>query len=66
MIKLGKDELQILQSLCEKNNVDPEYFHVLIDIKREYSYKSSARSNELRKEMEKHIHFWGNKIGDAK
>lgn len=66
MTKLGSEEIKILNKLCKESNVDPEFFHVLIQTKREFSYKSSARSNELRKELEKHINFWANKIGDAK
>ncbi|GFR37188.1 hypothetical protein PRECH8_04840 [Insulibacter thermoxylanivorax] len=58
MKNLGQEESRILADLCNTYNIKPEYLHTLIQIKREYSYKSSARANELRKEIENHIQVW--------
>lgn len=63
MIYLGNEEELLLEQLCEKHNVNPDHLRILIHIKRENSYKTSAKKNELRNEIEKHIELWARKKG---
>jgi hypothetical protein len=61
MNRIGAEEEQILKQLCNQHGVNPEYLNILILIKKEYSYKSSAKKNDLRNEIEKHIQLWAQK-----
>ena len=63
MNALGEEESKILQELCAKHNVNPDYLRVLILTKKEFSYKSSAKTNELRNEISKLVQLWARKNG---
>lgn len=65
MHKLGVEEEQILRHICNKHLVNPDYLRILIQLKKENSYKSSAKKNELKNEIEKHMKIWAkNEMGD--
>ncbi|WNR45125.1 DNA modification system-associated small protein [Paenibacillus roseipurpureus] len=67
MNRLGFDEEELLLELCDKYKVNPDHLRILIYLKKEYSYKSASKKNELRNEIEKHIELWSRpKAGDNK
>lgn len=58
MKRLTKDEEALLRSVCKKHAVDPDHLRTLLIIEREYSYKSTSRSNACRNELLKNIEVW--------
>jgi hypothetical protein len=58
MKRLGKDEEDLLRDVCKKHEVDPDHLRTLLIIEREFSYKSTSRSNACRNELMKNIEVW--------
>lgn len=58
MQKLNKEEETLLQNVCKNNNIDSKHLRVLLMIEREYSFKSTSRSQACRNEILKNIEVW--------
>jgi hypothetical protein len=58
MKRLSKDEEALLRDVCKKHKVDPDHLRTLLIIEREFSYKSTSRSNACRNELMKNIEIW--------
>ena len=58
MQKLSKEEETLLNNVCKKHEVNPKHLRVLVLTEKEYSYKSSSRSQACRNELLKNIQVW--------
>lgn len=58
MQRLTKEETTLLRNVCQKNEVDSNHLRILLMIEREYSFKSTSRSQACRNEILKNIEVW--------